>query len=326
MCQRLLGNLPPPEQLDADVRHRLAKSLEYILRKAERFIDVDPTEMALTYRKIRDGQQNPGVFARYFDLSFAVSSNRFVDANRLVSEISALVDRPAQFDVLPFDQDWIGDDFDRFQRLLFAESPEVGPLVPPNEGEFLNTAQNLREAIEIIRDIDPSIYDEITKLFVRVFVTMDARDDRSASFGGVTSLMIWGATFINIKAYKTLWDCVQFLVHEVTHALLFGLSCDTPLVLNAATESYRSPLRKDPRPMDGIYHATLVCGRLSAFNSAWLERGTARPQDRGIIERAITENLAAFRDGAATIDRYGQLSGLGKELLERSHSGLSVTA
>ena len=323
MYQHLLGDLPGPDELDARVRSRLAKSLEYIVGKTERFIQADPKTLAGAFERIRNYRQDPAVFARYFDLGFAVSSNRFQEAEKLLSEIASLAEQSPKFAILPFNRAATGADFERFQRLLFAESPEVGPLVTPTDAEFHASAQNLGQAIEIIRRVDPAIHEEITHLFIRLFVTKDAREDSSASFGGVTSLMIWGASFVNIKAYKTLFDCVQYLVHEVTHALLFGLSCDEPLVTNAAAESYRSPLRSDARPMDGIYHATLVCARLAAFNRAWLEKEGNGPDDRDGARRVMLENLEAFRDGLATVDQHGRLSDPGRDLLERCRFGLA---
>src|SRR4051794_27644283 len=131
MDRHLLGNLPPPEQLDATVRSRLAKSLEYIVGKAESFVQADPKTMARACQKIRSSRQDPGIFARYFDLGFAVSSNRFEEADRLLCEIANLAGQSPEFEILPFSHVAIGDDFERFQRLLFAESPEVGPLVTP---------------------------------------------------------------------------------------------------------------------------------------------------------------------------------------------------
>ncbi len=52
------------------------------------------------------------------------------------------------------------------------------------------------------------------------------------------------------------------LLHETAHQLLFGLSLDQPVVENDVEERYASPLRPDPRPMDGIFHATFVCARM----------------------------------------------------------------
>jgi hypothetical protein len=57
---------------------------------------------------------------------------------------------------------------------------------------------------------------------------------------------------------------VQMLAHESSHNLLFGFSADESLVENSPEELFPSPLRMDPRPMDGICHATLA-GKVCAF-------------------------------------------------------------
>ena len=142
----------------------------------------------------------------------------------------------------------------------------------------------------------------------------------------MTSFLVWGASFINIDFYRTRWDAVQFLVHEITHGLLFGLSFDEPLVQNAPEESYRSPLRSDPRPMDGVFHATLVCGRLADFNRAWLDSGLAKGTDRESSRKAVADNLRFFRDGVAVINKHAKLSEQARQLIERSCIGLSEFA
>ncbi len=107
-------------------------------------------------------------------------------------------------------------------------------------------------------------------LWVRIIVASASSEDGQLGFEGVTSFMAWGATFMNGDMHMSERKTAHFLVHEVTHALLFGLSSDDPLVLNSPDESYPAPLRTDPRPMDGIYHATIVCARLAAFDRDWL--------------------------------------------------------
>ncbi|MGE0055160.1 MAG: HEXXH motif-containing putative peptide modification protein [Hyphomicrobium sp.] len=306
--------------IDANVRGRAAQSLAYIIDRCGSLLHIDNAEIALAIERIRDHRQPPGVFARYYDLIFAISRNDFDRASELIGEISNLSRQSVSFQILPFERATTGDDFDRYPHLLFAESPSVGPLAEPTAAEFEQAQANLRFALNTIRTIDPSIADDIDGLLTTIFVTKDARVDGSASFGGVTSFMIWGATFINLKAYRTKVGAVQFLVHEVTHALLFGLSCDAPLVLNPVKENYRSPLRKEPRPMDGIYHATLVCARLAAFNRHWLESGAENVEQ---IEEELNSALLAFQDGAHTIRSHGNLSETGRELIDRCSTTLA---
>ena len=184
----------------------------------------------------------------------------------------------------------------------------------------------LEEAIEIISQVDPVIHSEIKALLHRIYLATANKDPSAKRFGGVTSFLAWGGSFINIDFYRTRWDAVQFLVHEITHGLLFGLSFDEPLVQNAPDESYRSPLRADDRPMDGVFHATLVCGRLADFNQAWLDSGLAKGADGESSRKAVADNLRSFRDGVEVINKHGKLSEQGRQLIERSCIGLSEFA
>ena len=326
MTPRLLGELPPAYELDATVRSRTQRSLAYILRQAADHLNLEPEATQATLLSIERHRQHPGVFARYFELIFAINENQFDKANHLLAEIAELARKPPGFQIVSYEREFLGDDFDRYPRLLFAESPEVGVLVAPTPDEFARSENHMRSALETIRRIDPSIYDEIMNLFVHVFIAKDAEEGAGASFGGVTSLMIWGATFANIKACAERWEAIQFLVHEVTHGLLFGLSSSEPLVRNSALENYRSPLRTQMRPMDGIYHATIVCARLADFNRRWLASGSVPAEDRKHVEREKEKMMAAFRDGLSVIDEHGILSAMGRELLERCRGGLAVAA
>jgi HEXXH motif-containing protein len=138
--------------------------------------------------------------------------------------------------------------------------------------------------------------------------------------------MVWGATFINADAHRTTADMVHFLVHEITHGLLFGLSCGDPLVLNSPAESYPAPLRTDRRPMDGIYHATLVCARLAEFDRAWLDSGRMTRGTSDSVKRSADDSVERFRRGVSVIDEHGKLSERARMLLDRSRHALSIQA
>ena len=254
-------DLGDPRIIDAKVRAQLADSLTYIVSAAETYLEIDQAQFVASVERIRRTRQDPGVFARYFDLVFAINQNKFADASALLTELIERTSQTTSFAIVPYSREELGSDYDRFSGLLFAELADINPMEPPSQSQATASAQMLREAIAIILRVDSGIHDEIEALLTRIYLAVG---DKSAKrFGGVTSLMVWGATFINVEVYRSRWDAVQFLVHEVTHALLLGLACDQPLVENSPDESYQSPLRHDPRPMDGIFHATLVCARLA---------------------------------------------------------------
>ena len=232
----------------------------------------------------------------------------------------------ASFTIVPYTRQRLGPDYERFPRLIFAEYSQTNPMQSPSDLQSAASTRMLEEAIEIISHVDPVIHSEIEALLRRIYLATANKDPSAKRFGGVTSFLVWGASFINIDFYRTRWDAVQFLVHEITHGLLFGLSFDEPLVQNAPDESYRSPLRADDRPMDGVFHATLVCGRLADFNRAWLDSGLAKGADRESSSKAVADNLRFFRDGVDVINKHGKLSEQGRQLIERSCIGLSEFA
>ena len=323
----LFGDLGAPQDIDATVRLRLKDSLAHIFRRADGRLEIEENRFEATLEHIRARRQDPGVFARYYDLIFALSSGQIDEANILLNEIvERALGSESSFKIVPYAPHNLGTDYERFPRLLFSEYSQTNPMATPLDSQSLASTQMLEQAIDIVSQVDAAIHKEIESFLVRIFLATSSQTRSAKRFGGVTSLMAWGASFINIEFYRTRWDAVQFLVHELTHSLLFGLSIDDPLVKNAPDENYQSPLRSDLRPMDGIFHATLVCGRLADFNRAWLDSGLATETDRASSRKAITDNLRFFRDGVAVINKHGKLSEQARQLVERSCIGLSVYA
>ena len=125
---------------------------------------------------------------------------------------------------------------------------------------------------------------------------------------------------MNSGAQANRIDCADYLVHEVTHSLLFTLSASAPLVLNRLEESYPSPLRKDPRPMDGIYHATLVCGRLVVFFRQALDSPLFSEEERTRLNGKLKSVEISYQDGMRTVEEFGKLSDHGRALLDELHA------
>jgi hypothetical protein len=322
----MFANAFVPCEIDGNVRARLSESLAYVFDKAGHLLDLDNDSVARALESIRCHRQAPGIFARYYDLVPAINAGDCGLASRLFSEIVAQTTDPVRFEVVAYDPITLGDDYERLARLVFSEFPGPNPMAPPPKATFISARNHLGDAKDAIRRIDGGIAGEIDSLLVRVVVATGSRAQDAQKFGGVTSFLTWGASFMNADAYGTFVGAVQFLVHEITHSLLLGLGCTEPLVINPPDENYRSPLRPDPRPMDGLYHATLVCARLLEFNAAWLDSGELGKEDHAKVTQLTSNLRPRFEDGLSVIRGHGELSGPGRHLLERSCRALAVAA
>lgn len=84
-------------------------------------------------------------------------------------------------------------------------------------------------------------------------------------FVGGSSITCYGATFFNLDPAWSDLAFADHIVHECAHQRLHAEVEVEPALANPQARSAASPIRPDPRPLEGILHATLVFLRLSLF-------------------------------------------------------------
>ena len=139
-------------------------------------------------------------------------------------------------------------------------------------------------------------------------------------FNGISSFYLWGAVFLNAGGHKTALEVVQTIAHESSHMHLFAAALDSPLVENPEEERYHSPLRLDPRPMDGIYHATYVTARMHYVLSRLLASGVLSPAQVEEAKTALANHVKSFREGYEVVSSHGNLTELGQGLLSSAQT------
>src|SRR5262245_36783217 len=145
----LFGDLRDPWDVDAIVRLRLSSSLAHVFQRAKGRLDIDATRFEAALEHIRARKQDPGVFARYYDLIFALTSDQIAKANILLDEIVERAVGPASyFEIVPYALQHLGPDYERFPRLLFAEYSQTNPMASPSDSQSLASTRMLEEAIE----------------------------------------------------------------------------------------------------------------------------------------------------------------------------------
>lgn len=94
---------------------------------------------------------------------------------------------------------------------------------------------------------------------------------------------------------------VESLTHETAHALLFGFTLGENLTLNDPAERYASPLRRDPRPMEGIVHATFVLARMIHALDLLAQSDCLGSPERALVNERRACHLRGYRAGLETV-------------------------
>jgi HEXXH motif-containing protein len=311
--------------LDRRMRAKLASSLAHIFDRMASTLGIEDGELGPLLSEIMAHRQAPSVFATYFELVFALKAKRHNEAAYLWRRIAAAVRHTPMFDVAPLTVEALRGDAARFARLLNAG--ESGPIFgPPDVAQWPAFAAGVAEALSLLEQADAALAAEIRALIVLVIGS--APVSPASSFGGVTSLTLWGAVTLNTELHRTPLEIAEGLVHEGAHTLLFGYAVDERLVRNPDSQRFASPLRPDPRPMDGVFHATFVCARLYLLYRRLLER---RPQalpgfDPWALEKKMAQVASRFDDGARLIADKAGLTPLGEKVLRSSVDYMSHDA
>lgn len=292
-----------PWQIDIDVRRRLADSIAGAVAGAELELHIDRKALDAALTAIPRRQQHPRVFLYYFDLWPALRRRDWRTVSRLINNIVGMPRRRISFSIEPVDA--LGEDCERASRLIFAEFAEANQMAAPDDRLAAQAQRLLEDALEIVWLVDDEIGGWIDAMLSRIYLAVPTKGVRY--WEGATSLLAWGSIFCNANARSDAWTTVQFVVHEMTHMFALGVAAAAgPLVANRLSENYASPLRADPRPMDGVMHATLVAGRLATFNRLWIKDHSCPDLNR--TAQAIVDADRKRDDGMSVISQSALLS------------------
>lgn len=311
--------LPSPERarlLDERMRSHLIESLDYL---AQCVIAVDSyygNMLASVAQKARLGSQlSPAGFGLYYDIVSALIQEELELAIPLIKELSEEIEQPAkEFEVLTLDE-LMPKSRKRYQRLMDMDPNTPFSILSPLVESAGDHKRRLKFALERLKLLLPELAGEVEAL-VRQVILVIGDSSLGYDFAGGSCYMLWGALFINADSHPDELLMMEAIAHESAHSLLFGFTIDEPLVLNDADERFTSPLRDDPRPMDGIYHATFVCARMY-----WAMRqlSSCFVSDGALAAKALARadlHARSFHSGMTLIREHGLLSSTGRSLID----------
>jgi len=302
--------LPNPEravELDRSVRGRVADSLSAVRTAlAKQLPEAEPI-LGRLVDALAAGPVRPGVIAVYADLVTAIQAK---DASALASALKSAegldVSVPVGLRAATLCDEDLGPGLAASFLRHIDDDPDVPIDARPISAAELAVAKGrLDQALTLIAEADPALAGEVRALVRQVVFAAPGGD--APEFGGTTSFYLWGAQVQNIHCFPDAPALAEAVVHESAHSLLFGWSTGAPLVDNDPQQLFPSPMRDDPRPMDGVVHASFVVARLHYL--------ATRPQMAGTTLPSLADDYEKrFRATDEIIMRHGRFTSVGEPL------------
>lgn len=308
-----------PDKDNSNHLHRLTREIicEKLYSIVQQIGEQLPMDFSYEIHCLKEnntGIANPALFHYYFQLKEAIDSENLdsiLDIIHLISQQPIVVQQ--QMNGYPnivsaIDSEW--------ERTLFIKTVrkeivsdfgvENGcELVRPVfHSDLTQQADHVKLALEILRNTDETHSYAATEnlLAIKLF---------DGTVRGFSYQAAYGNIYIRLPKETDLPTAyyLEHIVHECAHQHLFALQLIDPVVLNHKDELFDAPIRKQKRPMDGIFHACFVLARMvRCFRKA--QDCFAQEYHTSFLNRIETW----FEKSHDTVHQYAKLSDQGKAL------------
>jgi len=316
------------------IQARLAVGIAHILEQCRGIVPFDEEAgCGLVDLLNSPARVHPAVFGDFFSLVGAIGEQRrneeaVGDALDLLLEgpIKAddgIVIRPlvrSRFN--PSEEGRLRDQF--VSESLLAE--QIGRL---DEATAARDVERIENALQMVAGHAPLSYVEMGHVIAEVVLARDPVGEGTTELGACSSLERWGSMLINADALESPLLLAEALMHEAAHSYLYGASPVEFHVRNPIGELYKSPLRADPRPIDGIYHATFVLARTCFSMNEFAASVTLDPEMRKDARDRAEQCRHLFEEGYAVLERHADYTDEGRAIMAAAHdymAGLRTSA
>ena len=307
------------------MRLALADSLEHIAEQAEGALPFDFSSLNRIVAGIRAGDRYPpAAFSLYADIVLAICDGRHDEATSLLGELALQVPRSQAWRVLPLDAPEHAMHTARYLRAMNNDPNVTFAMRPPPADIARRFEQRALSAYGLMKSAAPELAAEFDTLVTDI-ITVVGDDKAKYQFDGGSSYFLWGALFLNATSHESDIAMVEVMAHESAHILLYACTDEETLVSNPDDELFASPLRSDPRPMDGIFHATFVSARMHWAMSRLLGSGLLDAAASAAAEKAREEDLRHFWAGYDVVASHGKLTGTGSVVMKAAFDYMAPT-
>jgi HEXXH motif-containing protein len=299
------------------MRSRLARSLIGLATASELMsAEWYPLLLDVTSAAEGDTPVLPGLFAAYHDLISLIRVERFDEAETVLEEIARGVWQTTPLTVRDLNpESFPGHTYERYHKYLAVDPTTPLSMTAPDEASSATMRQRVSVALDLLAMAHPDLAAEVRQIVSEIVLARTDGSNKEQDFAGASSFAVWGAIFLNTDEHDDVAELTQALAHEAAHLLLFAEAIDGPLVENPESERFLSPLRSDPRPMDGIFHATFVTARMHLAARALEQSGSLATLERARLRNVLLAHQSNFDGGIATIRQNATLTKLGNDLL-----------
>jgi len=274
--------------------------------------------------RVRGGPVSPRVFGAYTELVEAIFSDDMDSALAIAEEVCAPdFGHAGKFRIVTLNDEQLGKGQTARYRRFVDDDQEVGrSLLTLSQAELALAAHRVSDAVALLEAGAPELAGELRALVQEVVVV-----DKPGHWPfGASSFQLWGALFLKLKPQATRVEISEQLAHECAHALLFGFGMGQPLVENEVEELYPSPLRSDPRPMDGVVHATYVIARMYYAATSLLQSGLLTEEETYDARERIARNARGYVEGVAVVDGNARWTEAGEAALRSAKAYMNSHA
>lgn len=315
----LLPNPDLPRRMREEIRAKLHVSLHHLVFEVlGQRITPAISEGALHAMVLKgNGFPNAAVFALHASLLNAAQSDDLSDVPELFRILGRMTTRQtgvlADFSITPMGEPHLHpDDIAVLQRAFADDVGLTTTLASPPAGEAERAGRLITESLAALDRAAP-VWGEELRLYADQVYLAVARDSDAYLFGGAAVFDAFGGVLLNPLGLRTHAATLMALVHESSHQQMFLFHLNDPVVLNDADAAYVSPLRAEPRPMEGIFHAMWVSARM-VLAADTVMASANRPEWAEDLAEHRSRALAALRDCASTVAAHAELTELGAAL------------
>ncbi|MEP2783899.1 MAG: HEXXH motif-containing putative peptide modification protein [Pseudoruegeria sp.] len=321
MQDYLLPHTARVTELRGEIQSRLFTSLHHII------FDVLVTKFGspITEAELRsfifDGEKYPGptLFALHGALLKAVLDDDTSEIPELFRIIKTIQEwnywAPHSFSTKPLSEDVLHKDEVFLLKRAFAD--DVGlttALVAPQHSDVERGAMLITGALDILKQSAPTWSEELSLLANQIYFAVGDTES-GLRFGGAAVFDAFGSILMNPLGFQSVEAVLMAFVHESSHQQMFLYHLNDPILLNDASAVYTSPLRKQPRPMEGIFHAMWVSARMTVAAEAVLSAAHDVPWKSDLRAQQIRA-YDAFRDCEQTVAEHAKLTEFGQDLFD----------